>query len=71
MKQPKRKTKNMVLCADCKKPIHIEDIGLISKEGMFHKECIFRVLHTNKEFIEGYEVKVRKNAKAKKGVQKR
>ena len=60
MKQPKRKNKRMVLCAECGKPIHIDDLGLISKEGMFHQECTFRVLHTREDFIEGYEVKIKK-----------
>jgi hypothetical protein len=47
MKKPNKITKNMVLCAKCKKPIHIDDLALISKEGMYHKKCAFELFLQN------------------------
>lgn len=38
MKLPKRKTKEMVLCVECKRPIHIDDLAMITKEGMWGKK---------------------------------
>lgn len=61
MIKPKRRTKEMILCADCKKPIHIDDLALISKEGMFHKECCFKIFCQNPEgFLIGAEMRIRK-----------
>lgn len=62
MKTPKRITKEMVLCAECKKPIHIDDLALISKEGMFHKECCFKIFYQNPDgFLTGEEVRIKEN----------
>ena len=63
----KRRTKDMVLCAYCKKPIHIDDLALISKEGMFHKECCFKILYQDSSgFLTGAEVKIRNKLKDKR-----
>lgn len=60
IKKPKRKTKNMVLCVSCKKPIHKEDLGMINKNGMWHKQCTFRILWQTPDcFLTGVEVKVK------------
>ena len=29
-----------VLCVVCKNPIHIDSLAMISKKGMYHKNCI-------------------------------
>lgn len=64
MKKPKRQTKEMVLCVECKKPIHLDDLGMISKEGLWHQECLFRIARLNPErFIIGYEALIRKKVK--------
>ena len=61
MKQPKRKTKEMVLCVECKKPIHIDDLAMITKDGMYHKDCAFKVFYMNSEgFLTGSEMKTKK-----------
>ena len=58
MKKPKRLTKDMVLCAECKRPIHIDDLALISNEGMFHKECCFKIFYKNPSgFLTGAEIR--------------
>ncbi len=63
MKKPKRKTKDMVLCVECKKPIHIDDLAMITKEGMYHKGCCFRVLWQRPDgFLLGFEGKVKKDS---------
>ena len=36
------KKSNMILCQSCGNPIHITDLGMIKKEGMWHKECCLR-----------------------------
>ena len=60
MKQPKRKTKEMILCVECKKPIHIDDLAMVTKEGMYHKSCTFKVFYMNsKGFLTGYEFKTK------------
>lgn len=36
MKEPKEIKKEHVLCISCKKPIHIDELGAINKQGMCH-----------------------------------
>lgn len=60
MIQPKRKTKDMVLCVECKKPIHVDDLGMIDKRGMWHKQCLFKILYMNPDkFLTGAEIKTK------------
>lgn len=60
IKKPRRKTKDMVLCVSCKKPIHADDLGMITKEGLWHKQCLFRILYQTPDcFLTGVEVKVK------------
>ena len=60
MKKPLRKTKDMILCVECKSPIHIDDLGLMSKEGLYHKECSFKIVYQDqKGFIFGFEGRVK------------
>lgn len=64
MIKAKRSKPEYVKCAYCKRPIHIDDLGVISTKGLFHKECCFRVLMQDpNSFITGYEVKIRKENK--------
>ena len=61
MIKPKRRTKDMVLCAECKKPIHIDDFAGVTPEGIWHKECLFRIFYKNKDgFLTGLEYKIKK-----------
>lgn len=60
MIKPKRKTKDMVLCFECKQPIHFDDLAMITKDGLRHKGCCFRIFWlTQDNFIIGYESKVK------------
>jgi len=53
----------MVLCVNCKKPIHVDDLGMINKDGLWHKECLFKILYLNPDnFLTGMEVKVKKKS---------
>ena len=61
-KKPKYTKKEYIKCVQCNKPIYIDDLGMINKDGLWHKECYFRVCYLDsKGFIYGYETKVRKN----------
>lgn len=36
MKKPNKVKKEHIKCRGCGKPIHIDELGMINKEGMYH-----------------------------------
>lgn len=62
IKRPKRKTKKMVLCVSCKNPIHRDDLGMITKEGLWHRQCLFQIIYQTPDcFLTGYEIRVKES----------
>ncbi len=60
MKKPKRTKPEHVRCPECKKPVHIDDLGMIDKRGFWHKECIFKIYYQDLlGFLLGGEIKTR------------
>jgi hypothetical protein len=59
IQKPKRKTKEMILCAECNKPIHIDDLGVVSYKGLYHKDCCFKIYQLHQGFLIGVEMKVK------------
>jgi hypothetical protein len=58
MKKPKRTKPYHVKCVVCKKPIHIDDLGLINQKGMYHKQCLFKIYWMDSDkFLTGCEMK--------------
>ena len=51
----------MIKCIVCKKPINADDLGAITKDGLLHKLCCFKVIYIDHKtnFITGYELKVK------------
>ena len=41
MKQPKRTKPEMAKCPECKRAVHIDDLGMVDKNGFLHKNCLF------------------------------
>jgi hypothetical protein len=67
MKKPKRRTKEMVLCPECKKPVHIDDWAMTDKRGFWHRQCIFKVFYQNPEgFLTGGEMRIREHKEGSK-----
>lgn len=66
MKKPKYTKKEHIKCAECKKAIHIDDLGMISNKGMYHKDCIFKISWMDSNnFLTGYETKIKTHVKPK------
>ena len=60
MKKPKRTKPEHIRCAYCNKAIHIDDLGCVSKEGMYHKQCLFKIYYQDiNGFLCGAEMKIK------------
>ena len=51
----------MIKCIVCKKPINADELGAITKNGLLHKLCCFKIIYIDHKtnFITGYELKVK------------
>ena len=47
MKTPKKIKKEHIKCVGCGKPIHIDELGAITKEGFIHNNtvCLLQIFH--------------------------
>lgn len=54
MKEPTKIKEEHIKCQGCGKPIHIKELGLITKEGMYHNNvcCCLDKLRKDKLFTE-------------------
>ena len=61
MIKPKRTKPEHIKCAHCNKAIHINDLGCVAKEGMYHKQCLFKIYFQDPfGFITKAEVRCKK-----------
>jgi hypothetical protein len=61
-KKPKRTKPEHVKCVICKKPIHIDDLGIINNKGMYHKNCYFKIYYQDPfGFLTGFEAKAKEH----------
>jgi hypothetical protein len=48
---------NKVLCPKCNKPIHIKDLGAVSKAGFWHSKCLAQVYKEGKKPEDYFQAK--------------